>query len=306
MFGISGKLIGFIVVVAVVGGAVGGAVSSGMLLFFSQRQTASILTVSSPTPSPSSEVLPPFEFVSTPLPSPSPSPSPSPKKSKAPVVPSPTPRISLVPSPSPSPSPAAASGFVVTSVFPSTVDNASGNFVNIEGNGFVSTANVMVGPSFLSVFSGSARSLTVRVPADFPPGTHDITVINPDGKQASLKNGLTVTGVVASPSPSPTPSPSDTIAPVITNIRSSDPSSESITILWDTNESALGKLEYGPSGGVVITTGWTTGYSNVQSVTVTNLTPNTTYAYRVHSKDSAGNQSFAPPDGNLYFITYAQ
>jgi hypothetical protein len=96
-----------------------------------------------------------------------------------------------------------------------------------------------------------------------------------------------------SPSPSPTPTPqsnSDTSGPFISAIQSKNIESKKAIIEWTTNEDADGKVEYGKD----------TKYGNnkesvdkktAHSQEITDLEPNTTYHFRIISKDNAGNST---------------
>jgi hypothetical protein len=88
---------------------------------------------------------------------------------------------------------------------------------------------------------------------------------------------------------------------IITSVQSLNVTSTGATISWNTNKPADSQVEYGP----------TTGYGNVMSVmsmdtnhslTLVGLAANTTYNYRVKSKDDAGNPSAS---GNQTFTTKA-
>lgn len=82
---------------------------------------------------------------------------------------------------------------------------------------------------------------------------------------------------------------SDTTGPVISNIAAGNMTGDSVVITWTTNESATTAVEYGP----------TTGYGNTTSVNATLLTDHTQtlsglsidglYHYRVRSIDASGN-----------------
>jgi hypothetical protein len=97
-----------------------------------------------------------------------------------------------------------------------------------------------------------------------------------------------------SPSPTPTPTPSsnnsDTSGPSISGIQSKSVESKKATIEWTTNEDADGKVEFGKDTGYgksVDGSDKTTSHSK----DLTDLDPNTTYHYRVISKDNAGNST---------------
>ena len=83
------------------------------------------------------------------------------------------------------------------------------------------------------------------------------------------------------------PAQTDTTAPVISNLSASSYSSWG-KITWNTNENADGKVEYGLTasyGSVAASSTLETSHT----VYLPNLSSNTTYHYRVKSKDAAGN-----------------
>lgn len=162
-------------------------------------------------------------------------------------------------------------------------------------------AGVIIGSSQVQILSISSSLVSVRVHAGFPGGAHDVTIINPDGKQVTLQKGLTVNAV-----PSPSPTPVDSIPPKISDIRNKDVTPNSAYITWTTDEPAISRLDYGQSGTLQNPTSWTGSYVTAQSIYLTGLAPNTTYSYRVHSKDAASNLNFAPVEGYLYFVTPSQ
>jgi hypothetical protein len=77
--------------------------------------------------------------------------------------------------------------------------------------------------------------------------------------------------------------------PVISNIASSNITSSGATITWSTNEAADSLVEYGLSTGYGSSSPLNTGLVMAHSVTLSGLSANTTYHYRVKSKDAAGN-----------------
>jgi hypothetical protein len=80
----------------------------------------------------------------------------------------------------------------------------------------------------------------------------------------------------------------DTMSPAITNIAAQAPGS-SATITWTTNESADSQVEY----GLTVSYGSSTPLDGARvlshSMTVNQLAANTTYHYRVKSRDAAGH-----------------
>src|SRR5438552_2406502 len=67
----------------------------------------------------------------------------------------------------------------------------------------------------------------------------------------------------------------------------SPPATPTVTSM--TNESADGQLEYGTSDNYGSTSSLNTMFALTHSAELSNLTPNTTYHYRVLSRDVAGN-----------------
>jgi hypothetical protein len=93
---------------------------------------------------------------------------------------------------------------------------------------------------------------------------------------------------------------SDVSPPVISAVQATQVTSASATIRWTTNELADSQVEYGP----------TTAYGSVTSIdpalvlshsaTVSGLTPNILYHYRVRSRDAASNAAMS---GDFTFTT---
>jgi hypothetical protein len=79
--------------------------------------------------------------------------------------------------------------------------------------------------------------------------------------------------------------------PVISDISVTDISANRATINWETDESATGQVEYGETDGYKSTSRWSTEFTTSHSVTLTSLSPETTYHYMVRAKDEAGNVS---------------
>lgn len=81
----------------------------------------------------------------------------------------------------------------------------------------------------------------------------------------------------------------DVVAPVISNLRAISVSSTGATIIWDTNESSTGRLQYGivHTDNSVPVSVFNTSYS----FPIVGLTPNTTYQYMATVGDDSGNTS---------------
>lgn len=63
------------------------------------------------------------------------------------------------------------------------------------------------------------------------------------------------------------------------------------TITWETDEPAAGQVEYGETDDYDSTSDWATELTTSHSVTLTALSPEATYHYRVKAKNEAGNVS---------------
>ena len=84
----------------------------------------------------------------------------------------------------------------------------------------------------------------------------------------------------------------DTQAPEISNVRVVKATHETALILWQTDEPANSMVEYGPSKAAWGSFPFSESDADMQtfhSVTITNLTPDTEYHYRVGATDAAGN-----------------
>lgn len=80
----------------------------------------------------------------------------------------------------------------------------------------------------------------------------------------------------------------DTTAPLISNVQALDITGTSARITWDTDEDADSRVDYGVSEPFSLN-GTNSVLTNIHSITVTGLTPDTIYQYRVTSKDAAAN-----------------
>ncbi|MGH7196419.1 MAG: fibronectin type III domain-containing protein [Candidatus Saccharimonadales bacterium] len=81
----------------------------------------------------------------------------------------------------------------------------------------------------------------------------------------------------------------DTTPPVISNIVSSNATTSSATITWDTDEPADSQVEYGTTDQFGSVTAPNTALTTSHSNALSGLQPGTTYHYRVLSRDGAGN-----------------
>ncbi len=97
----------------------------------------------------------------------------------------------------------------------------------------------------------------------------------------------------------------DVTAPIISNV-SSTPQSTWAKITWTTDEHSDSKVEYSASAGVFTSSVFVetiVASTTPHTVYLTGLTPNTTYYYRVKSKDIVNNEAVNPTSGNGYSFT---
>ena len=87
--------------------------------------------------------------------------------------------------------------------------------------------------------------------------------------------------------------------PLITNIVAL-PACTQCLLSWQTTAPTLSQVEYGPTASYGSETPLTTQYATNQSLTLSNLAPNTTFYYRIHVFDTLGNEIIA---GGLSFTT---
>lgn len=84
----------------------------------------------------------------------------------------------------------------------------------------------------------------------------------------------------------------DTVAPTLSNIQLSNLTIHGATLSWRTNESGTSKVWYGTSSTTLNLS--TTGSSGTDhTVELTDLANNTTYFYKLESRDAAGNAGYS-------------
>jgi Domain of unknown function (DUF4082)/Bacterial Ig-like domain/Purple acid Phosphatase, N-terminal domain len=89
----------------------------------------------------------------------------------------------------------------------------------------------------------------------------------------------------------------DTTAPTISGV-SATGSGTTATVTWATNEASTSVVSYGTSPTTLNLSANTAGLTTTHSVTLTGLTANTRYSYRVTSADAAGNSATSPLAAN--------
>jgi len=93
-----------------------------------------------------------------------------------------------------------------------------------------------------------------------------------------------------------TTSGSDNTAPVISSVSVSEITTSGAKISWNTNESSTGTVWYSQTSSVSTSTASNKSsgsYSLSRSVVLTGLSADTTYYFRVSSKDMSGNETFS-------------
>jgi hypothetical protein len=83
--------------------------------------------------------------------------------------------------------------------------------------------------------------------------------------------------------------PQDAQAPVISNVAASDVTASTAKITWTTDEASDAQVEYGLTGSYGSFSARDSSLGAAHAITLTNLLSDTTYHFRVLSKDAAGN-----------------
>jgi hypothetical protein len=94
------------------------------------------------------------------------------------------------------------------------------------------------------------------------------------------------------PTPTPTPAP-DTTPPAVTAVTSTG-SGTTATVSWTTNEASTSVVDYGTSATALTSRATAAGSGLSHAVTLTGLTANTRYYFRVTSVDAASNSTTSP------------
>ncbi len=125
-------------------------------------------------------------------------------------------------------------------------------------------------------------------PTDSPPAS-DVTAPT----SAPPTDSPPVSDVTAPTIAPPTDSPpaSDVTAPTITSVSVSSITEGSAVITWITDEPASSQVEYGKTADYGLASTLKQGLVVSHSITLSSLEPNTTYHFRVKSRDNAGNEA---------------
>lgn len=127
------------------------------------------------------------------------------------------------------------------------------------------------------------RTATVRFSNAAPGGTLDLRA--PGGVvivNAALPTTVTRPPLTAAP---------DSTPPTLSGIITGALTATTATIGWMTDEAADGQVEYGPTASYGSTSSLAAGPSTAHSILLSGLSPDTTYHFRVSSRDAAMNQS---------------
>lgn len=112
---------------------------------------------------------------------------------------------------------------------------------------------------------------------------------------ASNTSGDSNTANVTTPTP-------DTTAPTLSNITAGSITQTGTNVTWTTNEASDTQVEYGLTASYGSSTPFDASLVTSHSATINGLTSNTTYHYRVKSKDASGNLATS---GDNVFTTLA-
>lgn len=94
----------------------------------------------------------------------------------------------------------------------------------------------------------------------------------------------------------------DATPPVISNVATSNITSSSVQINWNTNEASDSQVEYGLTNSYGSSSPLDANLTTTHNVTLSGLSAGTTYHYRVKSKDATGNLATS---GDFTFTTLA-
>ena len=175
-------------------------------------------------------------------------------------------------------------------------------------NGAAASYDIRYSTSPLSESNWSSALQATGEPSPAAPGTTQTYIL------AGLNPATTYyVGIKSQDSASPanisllsnvvvvtTPPPEDTIAPEISSVSASSITSSSATITWTTNESADSQVEYGLTTSYGQSTTLNSTLLTSHSQSLTSLLANTTYHYKVKSKDAALNPAVS---GDFTFTT---
>jgi len=182
-----------------------------------------------------------------------------------------------------------ASSLTITSINPSSVIENSGAFtMTITGTGFTtSSAGQIAGSNRPTVYASSTELAVSILASDIlAAGTKQITVNNTPPGITSNQLPLTITSQGGG-GPS-----QDTTPPTIINPQAINITQTGARIIWDTDESATSRVDYGLTNSY----GETVSNSSLvlsHGLDISGLTASTTYHFRVQSADQYGNNAIS-------------
>ena len=151
--------------------------------------------------------------------------------------------------------------------------------------------------NFMIAVGTGARNLQAMVPANSDVGA--LTGITQNGAPVSYTT-QTIKGVSYAFFPASAGSyqasyAADSTPPTISAITASSNNGGSATITWTTDEPSDSRVEYGTSPTALTSNASDAALVTSHSLTLTGLAPNTTYYYRIVSRDAASNTATSPP-----------
>lgn len=117
-----------------------------------------------------------------------------------------------------------------------------------------------------------------------------VTAVDTSGNESGFSNEVSKTLLT----------PADTTPPSILNITAGNLSTTGASISWVTDESADAQVEYGTTSAYGSTSPLNPSLGTSHTIDLTSLTTNTTYHFRVLSRDAAGNLASST---DLSFVT---
>jgi len=137
------------------------------------------------------------------------------------------------------------------------------------------------------------KSHTVQLPYDLSSEqTYHFRVRSSDGSyNEAISSDNTFTTTV---------NPADSTAPLIANINIGTPDRDSVTVTWNTDESATSYVGYSSDGGDTFSEQGYSTLTTFHSVTLAGLTPGTTYLLKISSADASGNKAIDDNAGSYY------
>src|SRR5262249_6264654 len=158
-----------------------------------------------------------------------------------------------------------------------------GNGNNYPANNFIISSLIQVG--FVDLAGGDYR---LGAPSLYKSAGSDGRDIGCQLGSATTQPPTPNPPPPPTPTPNPTPPPTPTPAPPLSNVRASSITSSSAVIMWTTAALSNSQVDYGRTIAYGATTVLNPTPVIDHAMTLTGLTANTLYHYRVRSSDAAG------------------